>query len=158
MKSGAAFGLKGIAAGVLSLWVSVPVALQILFILSALDVVTALFSPKRSITITIRRVVMAMLLAATVFYVYALAKTQTGINVGFDLGSAICMFYSVGEAINVAKNFSDSGVYFPPVVLTLLSKAEGITGAEKAEIDALALKQEQETEALALKQEQAGKR
>jgi phage-related holin len=157
VKSGVAFVLKGIAAGVLSLSVSVPVALQILFILSALDVVTALFSPKRSITITIRRVVMAMLLAATVFYVYALAKTQTGINVGFDLGSAVCMFYSVGEAINVAKNFSDSGVYFPPVILTLLSKAEGITGAEKAEIDALALKQEQETEALALKQERAGK-
>ena len=142
-------------AATLGIWISIPTALQILFVLSALDIVTTLFSPHRSLQNTIRRVSMAILLCATVFYLYTLSKASTGINLGFDLGSAVCMFYSVGEAIQIAKNFNDSGVYFPPVILTILAKSEGITGRDRAEIDALSLKQQQELSALELKQEQS---
>ena len=146
--------IKGIVAAFTGWWVSVPLALQTLFWLSVLDVVSSLFSPHRSITQTIRRVVLAILLAATVFYLYGLAKAQSGLNLGFDLGSAVCMFYAVGEAVQVAKNFNEAGVGFPPVILNLLAKADGLTTGERNELDALKLKQQQESEALELKHEQ----
>ncbi|HXB11669.1 MAG TPA: hypothetical protein VNZ45_06770, partial [Bacteroidia bacterium] len=61
------------------------------------------------------------------------------------------LFYSTTEAISIMRNMDAIGVSLPPKILDWLIKAEGLTGADKREIVALKLKQDQEVTALDLK-------
>ena len=146
--------LKAIGAVISGWWLSTPVALKILLTLCFVDVISSVFNSTRHIKADIKRIVLSVLIVLIIFYVYALAKLQAGFNLGFDVASAACVFYILGEFICIARNLTDAGVPLPPQLIKLLAQAEGLTKTEKEEISALQLKQEQESTALDLKQDQ----
>lgn len=129
---------------VVGVWISVPAAVRVLCILSCIDVFTAFFNSKRHLRDVLRRVALSILLALTVDYVYNVAKIETGLNVGFDIATMVCSFYILGEIIFILQNCAEAGVSLPPALLTLISKAEGLTGVERQELNALSIRQTRE--------------
>ncbi len=147
-------GLKWALSLASSLWLSIDVDLRILALLCVADVLLNLLNPVVSLWKTTRRLAGTFILVGIVHIVYRLAKEQTGLNLGFDLASVVSGFYCLGEAIFILKGIDAMGIDIPPALLSLVSKAEGLTGHDKQEIAALQLKQSQENVALDLKQSQ----
>jgi phage-related holin len=145
---------KWIVAAFAALWVSVPFAIKLLAFLQMLSLFTALFNPLAVLRTEVKRSSLALILTLSVHFVYVVAKDQTGLNLGFDLASMVSTFYCIGTGISILLNFSAAGVEIPPVLLDVLQRADGLTGREKHEIEALKLKQGQEITALDLKQSQ----
>lgn len=143
--------LKWSVSLTLAAWVSMAFDLKMLVVLSAVDVTTTLFNAQRQFALTTKRLALMFLLVLTVHFLYSIAKTQTGLNLGFDVGAVVCTYYALGEAIIIIRNFVAAGLKIPPQLLDLLSHAEGLTGVERREITALKLKQDQEGVALELK-------
>ena len=147
-------GIKWAISFAASMWLAIDVDLRVLAVLCVADVLVGLINPAVSLFKTARRLAGTFIIVGTVHIVYSMARAQTGLNLGFDLGSVVSGFYCLGEAIVVLKGISAMGIDIPPVLLDLASKAEGLTGHDKQEIIALRLKQSQEDTALDLKQSQ----
>lgn len=144
-------GTKWIISLFGTLWVAADTDIKILGVLAAADFAISLFNHSVSILLVMRRLAITFILVGTVHFVYSIARAQTGLNVGFDISALVAGFYCLGEAIKILKNADAVGIQLPPVLLDFVSKAEGITGADRQEIIALKLKQSQESVALDLK-------
>lgn len=143
--------LKWLIAIISSFWVNVDLDIRILIVLSVVDVITTLFNPNRAITKVTRRLAMTFILVGTVHFIYAVARTQVGLNIGFDIAAFVCMFYNLGEAIIITRNLSSAGLQLPPKWLDFLSHAEGITGVDRQAIVAIKVKQDEDKVNLELK-------
>lgn len=148
-------GAKWIVAFAASLWMDADTDIKILCILACADLAISMFNHSISLFLVIRRLAITFILVGTVHFVYSIARSQTGLNVGFDISALVAGFYCLGEAIKILKNADAVGIQLPPVLLDFVSKAEGITGTDKQEIIALKLKQSQESVALDLKIQQS---
>lgn len=122
-------GLKIIAAGIVSYWVSVPLAFKLLFILFGLDLISCLFTHRASVKVTLRRFVMTLILCLAVYVLFGAAK-ELGFNVGFDVGAGVVLYYVFGETIELASNCS-TVIDLPPWLMNLLEKAQGLTGRQR---------------------------
>jgi phage-related holin len=151
---GAAFlwVFKGAAASLSAVWVSVPFAIKLLCLLSVIDIATGLFHSKKAISLQVKQLSLAIFFTISIHFVLLYAKNQGFFNVGFDLASAVCLFYVMTELISIVQNIDAAGVPVPPQVLEFLEKAEGITTYQKKEVDFLLKKQAAEIEALNSKQ------
>jgi phage-related holin len=146
--------LKWLASFLAAFWITIDLDLRVLVVLSVADIVSTFFNPHRSLPGTTRRITVTFLLVGVTHYVFNVAKNQTGLNLGFDVAAVVCTFYILGEIIAVVRNCAAAGLTIPPQLLSALTKAEGLSGVDKQEIEALQLKQTQESSALELKQEQ----
>ena len=145
--------LKLMVAMFSAFWLTIDFDLRVLVVLSVADVVSTFFNAQRSLVTVTKRLGATFLLVGVTHYVFGLAKQSTGLNVGFDVSAVICTFYILGEVIAIIRNLA-AVIQIPPALLEVLAKAEGMTGADRQEIEALRLKQNQETTALDLKQHQ----
>jgi len=143
---------KWVIAAIASLWVSADLSLKILSLLAIADVAVNLFNPAVSLLGICRRLAITFILVLTVHVVYSLAKTQTGLNVGFDVSGMVTGFYCIGESIAILKGCAGAGIGLPPALIDLIAKAEGLTGSDKAWVEALRVKQA-EKQSLDLDQE-----
>jgi phage-related holin len=146
--------LKWLASFLAALWISIDLDLRVLVVLAVADIVSTFFNPQRSLPHVTRRLAVTFLLVGVTHYVFNMAKSQTGLNLGFDVAAVVCTFYILGEIIAVVRNCAAAGLTIPPQLLNVLARAEGLSGSDKQEITALQLKQTQESVALELKQEQ----
>ena len=137
-----------------SAWLAADTDIKVLAILSVADVLIGIFNPAVSLLMTCRRLAVTFILVGTVHFVYGLARAQTGLNLGFDISAVVSVFYCLGEGISILKNCDAIGIQLPPQLLSVISKAEGLTGSDRREIIALQLKHNQEGIALDLKMAQ----
>ena len=144
-------GLKWFASLFAALWISVDTDLRVLAVLSLADVVSTFFNAKRSLSAVIKRLAMMFLLVGVVHYVFAIAKLNTGMNIGFDVGAVVAFYYILAEIIIIVRNCAAAGLAIPPKLLDILAKAEGLTGAERGEIVGIQLKQDENSVNLKLK-------
>jgi len=144
---------KWVIAGIASIWVSVDLALKILSLLAVADLLVSIFNPDIELLQLCRRLTITFILVLTVHVVYNLAKTQTGLNLGFDVSGMVTGFYCIGESVAILRGCSSSGIPLPPWLLDLIAKAEGLTGSDKAWVEALRVRQQQEKQGFDLKQE-----
>ena len=126
--------LKWLVSAFAGLWITIPIAVQLLVVLSFADLVSSIANPGRHLRDVLRRLALMMLLVMVIYYVYTLAKQQTGFNVGFDLGAAVCTFYILGELVYMLQNCAAAGLALPPRLLSLLAKAEDLTLHERSQI------------------------
>ena len=145
---------KWLIAAIAAIWTPLPLAIQILCIVSMVDLATVLFNPTRRLGLATKRVSIILILTFTICILSDMAKAKAGFNIGFDICSAVAFFYALSAGIRIMQNVNAAGVSLPPVLLDFMSKAEGITGSERDEIDALKLSQGQAVDALAIKQNQ----
>lgn len=142
---------KWLIALVISLWTAIDIDIKMLVVLSLVDVITSLFVERRLFFQVTRRLVVTFLLVGVTHYVFSMAKINTGLNVGFDVGAVVCVFYILGELIIIIRNCSDAGLIIPPQLLEILIKAEGLTGSEKKNILGVKLKQDGDSVKLEVK-------
>jgi len=128
--------LKACVAATVSVWLSIPGAVQLLVILSAFDLASTLFTHRSALWTTLRRVSVTLLLCGAVHVVYAMAKDLSGFNVGFDIGTAVVLFYVVGEIIEITLNCS-MVIRIPPKFIEWLETAQGMTGAQKKQVQGM---------------------
>ena len=125
-------GLKWCLAALVSLWLSIPGAVQLLVILSGFDLLSCLFTHRSALWLTLRRVTVTLLLCGAVHVVYVMAHDLSGFNVGFDIGSAVVIFYVVGELVEITLNCS-TVIRIPPKFVEWLETAQGVTGTKQGE-------------------------
>ena len=146
--------LKWFTSACAAIWTPMPFAMQLLAIVAVANLCTVILNPVRSLGRETKRVSIILILTFTVCFLSDMAKAKAGFNVGFDICAAVAFFYAISLTIRIMQNINAAGVPLPPVVLDLLSKAEGVTGVERDEIDALKLSQSNAVDALAVKQVQ----
>ena len=144
-------GIKWLVAFLASAWLSIDTGLQSLAVLSLADVVSTFFNAKRSLSAVIKRLAMMFLLVGVVHYVFAIAKLNTGLNIGFDIGAVVAFYYILAEIIAIVRNCAAAGLPIPPKLLDILAKAEGLTGADRQEIVGIQLNQDENSVNLKLK-------
>lgn len=145
---------KGVISWIATMWVGIkiPVALEILLVINAAEIATGLFNAKVHISEQLKRITVSIILVLTALYVYSLAKTQTGLNLGFDVATPICIFYILGSSIKVLKNCNSvPGMELPPWLINALSKADGTSDEQKKELLSLQLQQTPESTRLDVK-------
>jgi phage-related holin len=133
--------LKWLTSACAAVWAPLPLAVQILTIVCVANLCTVILNPVRSLGRETKRVSIILILTFTVCFLSDLAKMRVGFNVGFDICAAVAFFYSISLAVRIMQNVNAAGVPLPPVMLDLLSKAEGLTGSELEDIDELRVKQ-----------------
>ncbi len=142
--------VKVAIAAVTSMWMYADTDIKILGILMTADFIISLFNRGVSILMLCRRLGGTVVIVGTIHVIFNIAKEEAKLNIGFDISAMVAMFYCIGEAVTILSKAS-AITRLPPVLLDWLSKAEGITSADKDEILALKLKQTQEIVALDLK-------
>ena len=125
--------IKWGAAAAVSVWVSIPAAMQTLLILMALDYATGLLKAAiaRKLSaavgwVGLGRKTMTLLLVASAHY---LVRT---LHLGYDVGSLVAAAFSVNEVISITKNASEAGLPVPPALLDVLVKAKYLMGRGKS--------------------------
>ena len=83
-----------------------------------------------------------ILLCGVVHVVYIKAGSLSGFNVGFDIGTAVTMFYVFGELIEILLNCA-TVVTLDPRLLQWLVTAQGLTNKQKRDLN-LAIKENQD--------------
>lgn len=146
--------VKWAAAILYSLWTPMPLALQMLCIMSLCEMATGFFNPRRRFFASLQQVTVSLILTFLVCWLYDKAHVQAGFNLGFDICSGVAMFYCLGSAIKIMQDVQSVGGSVPPVLISLMHRAEGLTGTERYDLDALQLKQDQDDKAMTLKHEQ----
>jgi len=112
-----------------SVWTPMPFAIQVLCIVSLGELFTGLFNPTNRLFLNLKRISLSIILTLCVCSLIDTAKMRAGINIGFDMCSAVAMFYILGSSIKITQNLSMAGVNIPPVLLDFMEKAEGMTGS-----------------------------
>ena len=125
--------LKWIVAGCAAFWLSLPAAVQLLVVLSGFDLLSCLFTHRASLHATLKRIVVTLILTGAVEVVYVMAKDLSGFNLGFDIGTAVALFYVFGEMIELTLNCSTL-VRIPPPLVAFLEKAQGMTGQQRKDL------------------------
>lgn len=123
--------LKWLISFFVSIWVTIPLVIQTLFILSVVDILTGFFSPNHSFEKAIRRVCLALILVCTLKYAFFIAKDQANFSLGFDVATAVCTYYILNEILIIIRNCADGGLSIPPWLISILEKAEGAIGPPK---------------------------
>lgn len=114
---------KAIFALGLSFWLAVPIVVHLLVFLFLFDLVSTLITSRSSFKSTARRAVVTLLLCGAVHVVWSVATSLTGLMVGSDVGSAVSLFYVLGELIEITLNCS-TVITVPPWLLRTLEKAQ----------------------------------
>lgn len=150
--SGLVLLLKWLVSGAIAIWISIPIAVQLLTILCAVDLLSSIGNPMRHFRDVLRRIATMLLLVMTVYLVYNTAKQQTGFNVGFDIAAAVCTFYIIGESIYILQNCAAAGLRIPPWLLRLLAKSEDLTRSERRDVETLENQQVADRSSLSVQQ------
>lgn len=126
------FLLKWIVAGVISLWISIPAAVQTLIVLMSIDYVTGVLLALMQRRLCseegkkgLGKKTLTLLLVVTVHYVVK------PLNLGVDLGAMVATAFCVNELISITENCAAAGVPIPDALLTVLVRAKRITGRGK---------------------------
>ena len=123
---------KWLLAALGSLWIGVPLAVQMLVVLMGADYATgitcALIQGKWNAKEGFRglaRKILTLLLVAMAWY---MAKAM---RLTFDLGSTVAMAFSVNEAISVTENCARAGVPIPDTLLVVVIRAKRLVGRSR---------------------------
>ncbi len=121
--------LKWVLAGILSLWVKVPLAIQALLVLMLIDYATGLLGALIAGSLSSRvgfrglgRKVLTLLLVGATHYV---VRTM---NLNFDFASTVAAAFAANELISITENCAEAGVPIPPPILDVLVRARRISG------------------------------
>jgi phage-related holin len=125
--------VKASLAVLLGFWLTIPAAVQLLVVLSAFDVLSCLLTHRSSMRDTLRRIAGQLLLCGAIHVVFVMAKDISGFNVGFDMGTAVALFYVFGELLEVTLNCS-TACRIPPKLVEWLEAAQGMTGKQKEDL------------------------
>lgn len=130
-----AIAMKTITAFIGAVSLSLPSAFKIMMIVMAFDALSALFNPavkfKRRVTIlSLSGLLSLMVICANQYLVRVMH-----IDLGFDLAAGVCSFYAISSGVDALVNFDAAGVPIPPVLMSILLKAQGLTGKEKSDLE-----------------------
>jgi len=128
--------VKWCLAWMLVFWIGLPAAVKLLVILCGFDLLSCLLTHRSGLRETLRRVSVTLLLCGAVHVVYATAKDLSGFNVGFELGTAVALFYVFGELVEITLNCSTVAP-IPPQLVSWLERAQGMTRTQKKQVAAL---------------------
>ena len=138
VSSGVLVALKWLVAGVVSLWVSVPLAMQTLASLMVIDYATgllcALMERRASSAEGLRGLVKKVLIVLLVLTAHLLVKAT---NLSWDFSMAIAGAFAVNEVVSITENCADAGVPIPPALLEVLLRTKKLTGRGKAAAEVL---------------------
>jgi phage-related holin len=144
--------VRGAISGIAAIWLHSDADLKIFGILICVDFIMGVLSGRINLRVKCRQIAGMVLFVGTAHLIYGIIRTNQSFPIDPAwLPSALTLFYSTTEAISIMRNMDAIGVSLPPKILDWLIKAEGLTGADKREIVALKLKQDQEVTALDLK-------
>jgi len=124
-----------------SLWIGADTDIKILFVLSIADFTLSFFNPKVHIWEVVKRLTVGFLLVGTVHLVYAIAHNEAHINVGSDISSLVGIFFCLTTAVKILKSCSVF-VNLPPALLDFIIKVDGLSSADREELEKLKAKQE----------------
>lgn len=108
-----------------------------MLIVMTADALSTIINPHVPFKKKIRTLALSLVLAGMVLLVYAAVQKHTELNLGFDIISGVCTFFALSSAADIIINFHAAGVPIPPMLIGLLSKAQGISGKDKAELDSI---------------------
>ncbi len=131
--------LKACVAAAASVWLTIPVAIQVLAVVCAFDLASCLLTHRSSMRDTLRRVAVTLLLCGCIMVVYTMAKDVAGFSIAVgpvNIGTAVVIFYIAGELLEITLNCS-TVIRISPKLLEWLEKAQGMTGAQKKQVAAL---------------------
>lgn len=113
-----------------TLWISVPVAVQLLTLLFLFDIGSCLMTHRSSVQRTIRRAAVTSILCGAVYTTWFMAKNITGLALGWDVGSVVGGYYIIGELIEITLNCG-TVIGIPPKFVKWLETAQSMTGQQQ---------------------------
>jgi len=122
---------KAIAALAVGFWLTVPAVVQLLVVLCLFDLLSTLMTHRSSFGQTARRVSVTLFLCGCVHLVYAMGMLVSGLNIGWDVGTAVSGFYVFGEILEIVLNCA-TVINVPPWLLEWCQRAQqGMGGRAK---------------------------
>ena len=123
------------AIGALSaFFVSIPTAVWYLLLFMGLDYATGLVvgfkAKKLSSTVGLEGLKKKALVLILVGTAHAVTHS---FEIGYDLGSAVAIAYSLNELISIVENCSRAGIWIPKVLLDTLDKLKNLAAYEGPE-------------------------
>jgi len=120
---------KWFVAFVVSLWASIPTAVQVLLVLMVIDYATGIMrgfvekslSSSTGLRGLVKKTATILLVVTAHFLVKAL-------NLPFDVGTTLASAFIMNEVISIVENSADIGVPIPPALLDVLLRAKKMTG------------------------------
>ncbi len=127
--------LKWIIATVASLWLAVPVTVQVLLILMGLDILSGFIlaaiqkglDSHAGFVGVLKKVLVLILIGAA----HVVMKPM---NFGFDVAAVVATAYCLNEAISIVENCARAGLPIPAPLVDALLQAKYITGRQKREV------------------------
>mgnify|MGYP001594869448 CR=1 FL=1 len=108
---------------------SVPTAVKLLLVLMALDYATGLIVAWMRKKLSSDEGLRGLLKKALVLILVAASHAVThSAEFGFDLGSAVAMFYCVNELLSIVENCGHAGVKIPNILLQAIEKLNAVAG------------------------------
>lgn len=137
--------LKWLVAAVVSLWASVPAAVQTLLVLMVIDYATGILRGvvKKNLSsgAGLRGLVKKTATLLLVVTAHFLVRT---LKLPYDFGATLAAAFALNEVISIVENSADIGVPIPPTLLDVLLRAKKMTGRGQ---DAKAVRSELEEDA-----------
>mgnify|MGYP001267518978 CR=1 FL=1 len=123
--------IRSIGAALAGLWGALPLLVQILVILQAIDVASGLLSAwyngTVSSTVSFRGMAKKVLCLALVGGAHVIER---GFAFDIPLGAAAAGFYCVHEIISIAENAARTGLPLPEQMMRALQKLQGSQSAK----------------------------
>lgn len=133
---------SSVAAGIL---VSVPLAFQLVVVLSLTELAATLYSPKAKFAKEAAKVSLTLILCISAHILQSISsamyKVHMGENLGINFATLICFYYSFGTVISICRHCCDADLRLPPRALDLLRRFEGASESDKKELEDIASKQ-----------------
>lgn len=121
--------LKWAIAGIVSLWASIPAAVQTLLVLMVIDYATGLLRAVADKTLSSAVGLRGLIKkTATLLLVITVHLLVGSLHLPFDFGGTLAMGFVANETISIVENVADMGVPIPPALLDLLLRAKKMAG------------------------------
>jgi toxin secretion/phage lysis holin len=115
-----------------SVWVAVPIPIQTLFILTALDYASGYVAARRNRTWDRTVGINGLRSKLLMFLLIWGCHLITGVaKLGLDGGSVVALAMCVNEFTSIIDNCDAAGVRVPPIVLEIATRARQVTGGRR---------------------------
>lgn len=110
-----------------SVWMGLPHALQTLSVLSGADfifgVIAAAMEGRLKASIAFKGITKKMVVLAFAMAAHYGSKhlVKDGVDIGFDLGKVVALYYIVWEVISNVENLGLMGIRIPPTILRMVA-------------------------------------
>lgn len=139
-----------LTASLAGLGLAFPSAIKLLMVAMGGEVASSLVNPKVRFTTNLKVVSLSLGLVIWIWLGLHFAQSEWHITGGVDqFISAVCVFYGIGAVVKTLTNLHEAGVSVPPVLIQWLYRAQGLTPAEKRELQSLAAKDQENPNAKA---------